>query len=70
MTGPNEETEWRRLLQRLQNGEEPELPGDVAPIFDDPTTRQRVGVLITKAVLGEPTYRRYKLYCGDPTPTV
>jgi hypothetical protein len=53
----------------LQNGEEPELPGDVAPIFDDATTRQRVGVLITKAILGEPFYRRYQLYCGDTPPS-
>jgi hypothetical protein len=69
MTVPTEETEWRRLIERLQNGEEPELPGDVAPIFDDATTRQRVGVLITKAILGEPFYRRYQLYCGDTPPS-
>jgi hypothetical protein len=68
MTGPTEETEWRRLIERLQKGEEPELPGDVAPTFDDPTARQRVGVLITKAILGEPYYQRYKLYCGDASP--
>lgn len=70
MTGPTEETEWRRLIERLQNGEEPELPGDVAPIFDDPSTRQRVGALITRAMLGEPLWQRYKLYCGDTTPSV
>jgi hypothetical protein len=69
MTVPSEETEWRRLIERLQNGEEPELPGDVAPMFDDATTRQRVGVMITKAILGEPFYRRYKLYCGDTPPS-
>ena len=69
MTGPTQETEWRRLIERLRNGEEPELSGDVAPIFDDATTRQRVGVLITKAMLGEPLWRRYKLYCGDIPPS-
>ena len=70
MTGPAEETEWRRLLERLHSGGEPDLPGDVAPMFDDPTTRQRVGVLITKAMLGEPQWQRYKLYCGDAPPSV
>jgi len=69
MTDSIKEEEWRGLLKRLCDGEEPEpLPGGVAPMFEDPTMRQRVGVLITKAVFGEANYQRYKLYCGDPQP--
>jgi hypothetical protein len=60
----NNEEEWRALIAGLSAGAEPDtLP--MAPLFGDPTTRKRVGDLITKAVLGEPLYTRYKLYCGD-----
>jgi hypothetical protein len=69
MTDSITEEEWRGLLKRLCEGEEPEsLSGSVAPMFDDAAMRQRVGVLITKAVFGEPLYLRYKLYCGDTSP--
>jgi len=42
----------------------------LSPAFDDPTARKRVGLVITKAVLGEPLYSLYQLYCGDPSPRV
>ncbi|MEA3023158.1 MAG: hypothetical protein QOK01_2010, partial [Alphaproteobacteria bacterium] len=32
-------------------------------MFADPKARQRVGDVITKAILGVPLY---KLYCGEP----
>jgi hypothetical protein len=61
--------EWRGLIKRLSAGEEPEeLPNGIAPLFDDPSARKRVGDVITKAVLGEPLYNLYRLYCGDPSP--
>jgi hypothetical protein len=57
-----EEKEWRALIDGLST--EPIDPiGDAAPMFSDPKARQRVGDLITKAILGVPLYR---LYCGDP----
>lgn len=62
------EQQWRALIGRLSDGLEPPVPLEaVAPAFDDPTARKRVGLLITKAVLGEPLYRLYQLYCGDPS---
>ncbi len=65
------EEEWRALIDRLSDGREPTLPPDsVAPAFDDPTARKQVGVVITRAVLGEPLYRLYQLYCGDRWPPV
>jgi hypothetical protein len=65
------EAEWRALIARLADGKEPALPPDpVVPAFDDPTARKRVGVVITRAVLGEPLYRLYQLYCGDRWPPV
>jgi hypothetical protein len=67
MTDSREEAEWRRLLERLQGGEGPEQQDGVAPMFDEATARQRVGVLITKAMLGESLYERYRLNCGDST---
>jgi hypothetical protein len=71
MTDSITEEEWRGLLKRLCEGEEPEsLPGGVAPIFEEQAMRQRVGILITKAVFGEPLYLRYKLNCGDSSPPV
>jgi hypothetical protein len=71
MTDSITEEVWRGLLKRLCEGEEPEsLPGGVAPMFEEAAMRQRVGVLITKAMLGEPLYERYRLYCGDSLPPV
>jgi hypothetical protein len=29
-----------------------------------------VGLLITRAVLGNEQYQLYRLYCGEPTPRV
>ena len=72
MLGDNREKteeEWRALIDGLADGKEPALPPSaVAPAFDDPTARNRVGLVITRAVLGEPLYRLYQLYCGDPIP--
>jgi hypothetical protein len=63
MVQTNEE-EWRALIDGLTAGTAAEPPqGDVAPMFTDPKARQRVGDLITKSILGVPTYR---LYCGEP----
>lgn len=63
------ENEWRALIDRLSHGQEPALPPEEAmAAFDDPMVRKRVGVVITRAVLGEPLYRLYQLYCGDPWP--
>ena len=71
MIDPKEEAEWRRLMERLRGGKEPEpLLGGVTAIFDDAAARQMVGVLITKAILGGKQYDRLKLYCGDVTPRV
>ncbi len=62
---------WRALIDRLSEGKEHAPPPDaVVPAFDDPTARKRVGVVITRAVLGEPLYRLYQLYCGDRWPPV
>ncbi len=61
--------EWRALIDRLSDGKEPApSPDPVAPAFDDPTARKRVGVVITRAVLGGPLYRLYQLYCGERWP--
>ena len=65
MTNPAEEPEWRGLIERLHNGQEPELQAGPTP-FDDVSARNRVGVVITKAVLGDEHYRLYRLYCGEP----
>jgi hypothetical protein len=59
------EEEWRALIERLSLSEGTKaevVQGNVAPAFDDPRARNRVGDLITRAVLGEPLYR---LYCGE-----
>jgi hypothetical protein len=59
------ENEWRALIESLTAGSQAEpLQEDVAPMFADPKARQRVGDLITKAILGVPLY---KLYCGEPS---
>ncbi len=65
------EDQWRALISQLSDGTESEpLPDTAAPAFDDPMARKRVGLVITKAVLGEPLYRLYQLYCGDPSPRI
>ncbi len=65
------EEEWRAMIDRLSDDQEPALPPEpVAPAFNDPTARKRVGVVITRAMLGEPLYRLYQLYCGDKWPPV
>lgn len=67
MSRPAEEKEWRSLIERLHEGAPEPLPEEgTAPVFDDASARNRVGVLITKAVLGENMYELYRLYCGDP----
>jgi hypothetical protein len=64
-----DQEEWRALIDRLAHGEEPPLPPlDEAISFNDPMVRKRVGVVITRAVLGDPLYQLYQLYCGDPWP--
>ena len=66
MPRPAEEQEWRSLIERFHQGIPEPLPEGTAPGFDDANARNRVGVLITKAVLGENIYELYRLYCGDP----
>jgi len=75
MSDPIEEMEWRGLIERLHAGTEPQtLPEDTPPTFDeppafdDPPARNRVGLVIAKAVLGNDLYQLYRLYCGDPPP--
>ena len=67
MSESREDQEWRGLFARLQEEPEP-LPSSAAPLFDDVSARSRVGLLITKAVLGEQQYQLYRIYCGDPVP--
>ena len=67
MADSAEDKEWRGLFERLHEEPEP-LQGSAAPLFEDPTARSRVGLLITRAVLGEQQYQLYRLYCGDPSP--
>jgi hypothetical protein len=67
MSESREDQEWRGLFARLQEEPEP-LPSSAAPLFEDASARSRVGLLITKAVLGEQQYRLYRIYCGDPVP--
>jgi hypothetical protein len=67
MAESHEDQEWRGLFARLHEEPEP-LPSSAAPLFEDASARSRVGLLITKAVLGDEQYRLYRLYCGDPVP--
>ncbi len=70
MPNSAEEMEWRGLIERLHAGTEPQTPPEAAPsTFDDPPARNRVGVVIAKAVLGDDLYQLYRLYCGDPFST-
>jgi hypothetical protein len=67
MSDTADEMEWRGLIERLQAGTEPQAPLEgPSPTFDEPPARNRVGVVIAKAVLGHDTYQLYRLYCGDP----
>jgi hypothetical protein len=66
MSRPAEEQEWRSLIERLHQEAPEPLPEGTAPAFDDASARNRVGVVITKAVLGDNLYELYRLYCGDP----
>jgi hypothetical protein len=69
MPDSTEEMDWRGLIERLNAGTEPPTPPEGAsPTFDDPPARNRVGVVIAKAVLGGDLYEAYRLYCGDPFP--
>lgn len=63
----NEDQEWRGLFARLQEEPEP-LPDSPAPLFDDASARNRVGLVITRALLGDEQYRLYQLYCGNLIP--
>jgi len=69
MPDPAEELEWRGLIERLHAGTESQTPPEgTSPSFDDPPARNRVGMVIAKAVLGNELYQLYRLYCGDPPP--
>ena len=67
MAEPAEDKEWRGLLARLNDQPEP-LPSSSVPLFEDAPARNRVGLVITRAVLGDEQYELYRLYCGDPSP--
>jgi hypothetical protein len=68
MSESREDQEWRGLFARLH--EEPELlPSSAAPLFEDASARSRVGLLITKAILGDEQCELYRIYCGDPAPS-
>jgi hypothetical protein len=67
MAESKEDQEWRGLFARLQEEPEP-LPSSAAPMFDDASARNRVGLVITRAVFGEEQYRMYQLYCGNLMP--
>ncbi len=67
MSESREEQEWRGLFARLHEEPEP-LPSSATPLFEEASARSRVGLLITKAVLGDEQYRLYRIYCGDPVP--
>ena len=69
MAEPAEDQEWRGLFARLHEEPAP-LSSSAAPLFEDASARSRVGLLITKAVLGEEQYQLYRLYCGDLSPSV
>jgi hypothetical protein len=64
-----EEMDWRGLIERLHAGTEPQSPVEgTSPTMDDPPARNRVGMVIAKAVLGNDIYQLYRLYCGDAPP--
>jgi hypothetical protein len=67
MAESNQDQEWRGLFARLQEEPEP-LPDGATPLFDEASARNRVGLVITRAILGDEQYRLYQLYCGNLTP--
>jgi hypothetical protein len=69
MAESREDQEWRGLFARLHEESEP-LPSSAAPLFEDASARSRVGLLITKAVLGEHQCQLYRIYCGEAVPPV
>jgi len=69
MAESGEDQEWRGVFAQLHEEPEP-WPSNAAPLFDEASARGRVGLLITRAVLGDEQYRLYRLYCGEPTPRV
>lgn len=64
MAESKEDQEWRGVFARLQEEPEP-WPSSAAPLFDDASARNRVGLLITRAIIGDEQYRQYQLYCGN-----
>jgi len=64
-----EATELRSLLEQLQDPERQSPVVSPVAMFVDASARNRVGVVITRAVLGD-RYERYCLYCGDCAPPV
>ena len=69
MAESEEDQEWRGLFARLREEPEP-LSDSAAPLFEDASARSRVGLVITKAVLGEQQLRLHRIYCGEPSPPV
>jgi hypothetical protein len=69
MAESDEDQEWRGLFAQLHEDPGP-MPPSASPLFDDASARGRVGLVITRAVLGDEQYRLYRLYCGEPTPRV
>ena len=68
MAESSEDQEWRGLFARLHEEPEP-VPDSAASLFDDDASaRNRVGLLITRAVIGDEQYRLYRLYCGNVMP--
>jgi hypothetical protein len=66
MADSAEDKEWRGLFARLNEEPEPQ-PSGAAPLYDEASARNRVGLVITRAVIGEDQYELYRLYCGDPS---
>ena len=67
MAESRDDQEWRGVFARLQEEPEP-LPSSATTLFDDASARNRVGLVITRAVFGEEQYRMYELYCGNLMP--
>jgi hypothetical protein len=69
MTKSAEDEEWRGVFARLHEAPEP-VPSNAASLFEEASARGRVGLVITRAVLGEQQYELYRLYCGNLAPPV
>ena len=69
MTHPRigNQEDWGRLIERLPGGDSlpPSTMEGGAPLFDDPHARNRVGQVITRAILRGPFYGTYRLYSAD-----